>query len=78
MKILVGHTGFVGSNIFESQDFDACFNSKNITESFGLNPEVLVYSGVRAEKFLANKEPEKDFEIIAEAIENIKKSTRNN
>lgn len=73
MKILVGHTGFVGSNIFESQDFDACFNSKNITESFGLNPEVLVYSGVRAEKFLANKEPEKDFEIIAEAIENIKK-----
>ena len=57
MKILVGHTGFVGSNLLESNAFDLCFNSKNITESFGLNPDVLVYSGVRAEKFLANKEP---------------------
>lgn len=73
MKVLVGHTGFVGSNLLDSNAFDLCFNSKNITESFGLNPDVLVYSGVRAEKFLANKEPEKDFEIILEAIENIKK-----
>lgn len=73
MKILVGYTGFVGSNLLESNSFDYCFNSKNITESFDLNPDVLVYSGVRAEKFLANKEPEKDFEIILEAIENIKK-----
>lgn len=73
MKVLVGHTGFVGSNLLDSNAFDLCFNSKNITEAFGLNPDVLVYSGVRAEKFLANKEPEKDFEIILEAIENIKK-----
>lgn len=73
MKVLVGHTGFVGSNLVAYQDFDLCFNSKNITESFGLNPDLLVYSGVRAEKFLANKEPEKDFEVILEAISNIKK-----
>ena len=73
MKVLVGYTGFVGSNLAENHTFDLCFNSKNIKESFGLNPDVLVYSGVRAEKFLANKEPEKDFEIILEAIENIKK-----
>lgn len=73
MKILVGHTGFVGSNLAESHAFDLCFNSKNISEAFGSNPDVLVYSGVRAEKFLANKEPKKDFEIILEAIENIKK-----
>jgi hypothetical protein len=73
MEILVGHTGFVGSNLAESHVFDLCFNSKNISEAFGLNPDVLVYSGVRAEKFLANKEPEKDFEIIQDAIENIKR-----
>jgi hypothetical protein len=73
MKILVGHTGFVGSNLLENNAFDLCFNSKNISESFGLNPDVLVYSGVRAEKFLANKEPENDFNIILDAIENIKK-----
>lgn len=73
MKILVGHTGFVGSNLLENTAFDLCFNSKNISESFGLNPDVLVYSGIRAEKFLANKEPENDFNIILNAIENIKK-----
>lgn len=73
MKVLVGHTGFVGSNLLESNAFDLCFNSKNISEAFGLNPDILVYSGVRAEKFLANKEPEKDFEIIQDAIENIKR-----
>ena len=73
MKVLVGYTGFVGSNLLENISFDLCFNSKNISDSFGLNPDLLVYSGIRAEKFLANKEPEKDFQIIEEAIENIKK-----
>lgn len=73
MKLLVGYTGFVGSNLSHQTDFDKQFNSKNIQEAFGLNPEVLVYSGVRAEKFLANKEPEKDFEIIEDAINNIKR-----
>jgi len=73
MKILVGHTGFVGSNLMQNTNFDYCFNSKNIEESFGLNPDLLVYSGVPAEKFLANKNPENDFLIIINAIENIKK-----
>ena len=73
MKILVGNTGFVGSNLSPQTSFDALFNSKNIEEAFGLSPDILVYSGVRAEKFIANKEPELDFSIIENAIENIKK-----
>lgn len=73
MKVLVGHTGFVGSNLAESANFEYCFNSKNIEKAYGLNPDLLVYSGVRAEKFLANKEPEKDFQIVLNAIENIKR-----
>lgn len=73
MKILVGHTGFVGSNLENKFPFDGLYNSKNIDKAFGLNPDVLVYSGVRAEKFLANKNPEDDFRIIENAIENIKK-----
>lgn len=73
MKILVGNTGFVGSNLAKQTQFDSLFNSKNIQDAFGLNPDVLVYSGVRAEKFLANKDPDADFEIVLNAIENIKK-----
>ena len=70
---IVGYTGFVGSNICASTKFDAYYNSKNIEEAFDTQPDLLVYSGVRAEMFLANKFPEKDLEIIENAIENIKR-----
>lgn len=73
MKILVGNTGFVGSNLRVQSNFEGLFNSKNIEEAFGLLPDILVYAGVRAEKFLANKDPASDFLIIENAIENIKK-----
>ena len=73
MKCLVGYTGFVGSNIAAKGDFDNLYNSKNITEAFGTVPDLLIYAGVRAEMFLANNAPEKDFAQIQEAFENIKK-----
>lgn len=70
--LLVGYTGFVGSNIYLNRKFDEVYNSKNIKESYGKNPDLLIYSGLRAEKFLANNNPEKDMELIYEAQENIK------
>ena len=73
MESLVGYTGFVGSNILSEHKFEGLYDSKNVTEAYGTNPDLLVYSGVPAQKFLANKEPEKDFEIIKNAINNIKK-----
>lgn len=73
MISLVGYTGFVGSNIDLKGRIDKKYNSKNIEEAYGTNPDILIYSGVRAEKFLANKEPERDLEVIKEAFENIKK-----
>lgn len=72
MESLVGYTGFVGSNILSEHKFEGLYDSKNVTEAYGTNPDLLVYSGVPAQKFLANKEPEKDFEIIKNAINNIK------
>ena len=73
MNALVGYTGFVGSNLYEHGRFDALYNSKNITEAYGTNPDLLVYSGLRAEKYLANNDPSKDMELIKEAEENIRK-----
>lgn len=70
---LVGYTGFVGSNLAESFKFDNMYNSKNISDAFGTKPDILIYSGVRAEKFLANTNPEKDLEIIENAFSNINK-----
>lgn len=75
MNALVGYTGFVGSNIYAAakDEIKAIYNSKNIEEAFETNPDLLIYSGLRAEKYLANNAPEKDLELITQAKENIKK-----
>ncbi|MCR5235099.1 MAG: NAD(P)-dependent oxidoreductase [Lachnospiraceae bacterium] len=75
MTALVGYTGFVGSNIYEGSDghIDAVYNSKNIEDAYGTSPDLLIYSGLRAEKYLANNAPEKDMELIVQAEDNISK-----
>lgn len=75
MVSLVGYTGFVGSNIYASagNEIDKTYNSKNIEEAYGTNPDLLIYAGLRAEKYLANNAPEKDMELIRQAEENITK-----
>lgn len=73
MNALVGYTGFVGSNIYASGRFGAVYNSKNIEEAYGTNPDLLIYAGLRAEKYLANNAPDKDMELIIQAEENITK-----
>ena len=72
-RALVGYTGFVGSNLYASGQFDAVYNSKNIEDAYGTNPDILYYAGMRAEKFLANTAPEKDKALVDDAICNIKK-----
>lgn len=75
MISLVGYTGFVGSNIYSASGniIEGIYNSKNIKEAYGTNPDLLIYSGLRAEKYLANIEPEKDYSLILQAEENITK-----
>lgn len=70
--MLVGYTGFVGSNLCLSHSFNYLINSKNIQTAFGVSPETLIYSGVPAEMFIANKYPEKDKAIIENAKNNIR------
>ncbi len=68
---LVGYTGFVGSNIYAAGKIDAAYNSKNIEDAYGTCPDLLIYAGLRAKKYLANNAPEKDMELIKQAEENI-------
>ena len=70
---LVGYTGFVGGNLASSHDFDLLYNSKNIESAYGQKPDLVVYAGVRAEKFLANRNPQGDRATILQAFENLKK-----
>ena len=72
MDFLVGSSGFVGSNIASQHSFDGLFRSSNVTEAYGCSPDLLVYAGVRAEMFLANKDPQADRALIDDAIQNIR------
>lgn len=69
--MIVGYTGFVGSNLCLSHKFDYLINSKNIESAYGVRPETLIYSGVPAEMFVANQYPERDAAIIENAKSNI-------
>lgn len=70
--ILVGSTGFVGTNLVRTNKFSSLYHRTNVQEAYGSNPDVLVYAGVTGTKFLANKYPEKDLETVNNAIVNIK------
>ncbi len=72
MNALVGYTGFVGSNLYETGFFDKGYNSTDIQEAYHTHPDLLVYAGLPAEKYLANHMPEKDYERILDAENNIR------
>ncbi len=73
MDLLVGSTGFVGSNLAAAHPFGASFHSTDIEQAYGLRPDLCVYAGVRAEKYLALKDPQADLAGIHAAIRNIER-----
>jgi nucleoside-diphosphate-sugar epimerase len=61
---LIGHTGFVGSNLLRQQQFDDCYNSTNIDTIEVKDYNLVVCAGTPAAKWIANREPAKDRENI--------------
>ena len=61
---LIGYTGFVGGTLLRQRTFDACFNSSNVEEIRGRSFDLIVCAGAPAEKWKANKEPERDLDNI--------------
>ncbi len=61
---LIGASGFVGSNLRAARSFDHLFGSHNFQEMAGRKFDKVYCAGVRAVKWLANKEPEQDREAI--------------
>jgi nucleoside-diphosphate-sugar epimerase len=57
---LVGHTGFVGSNLLRQHRFDALFNSQNVEQIAGREFGLLVVCGMPAAKWVANADPAGD------------------
>ena len=68
---LIGHTGFVGGTLLRQCPFDATFNSRNIQDIRGGHFDRIVCAGVSAVKWLANKEPEADWQGIQRLIDSL-------
>jgi nucleoside-diphosphate-sugar epimerase len=65
---LIGHTGFVGSNLARQMQFDEFYNSKNIDEIRGREFDLVVCAGMPGSKWLANEKPEEDRDAIVRLL----------
>jgi nucleoside-diphosphate-sugar epimerase len=66
---LIGSTGFVGGNLRRQTHFDDFFHSTDIDQIRGRRYHLLVCAGAPAEKWRANKEPDRDRETLARLTE---------
>ena len=79
MIILVGYTGFVGSNIYvrARNRIEGVYNSNNVEKAYGLESGFIdLCRAARQKKYLANSAPEKDLDLILNAERNIRKLIR--
>jgi len=66
---LIGHTGFVGSNLARDiGDFEG-YNSTNFRELRGQHFDLIICSGVQAVKWWANQNPDADWAGISELLD---------
>ena len=73
MDALIGHTGFVGSNLMGQHQFGGLFNSTNIADIRGQQFETLVCTAVPATMWLANNNPDADRANILELFDRMRK-----
>jgi nucleoside-diphosphate-sugar epimerase len=66
---LVGHTGFVGSNLARQHRFEQFYNSRNIGEVAGQAFDLLVFAGAQSKKWWSNANPDEDWAGIRSAID---------
>jgi nucleoside-diphosphate-sugar epimerase len=62
---LIGHTGFVGSNLLGQRPFAALYNSRNIEDIAGRRFDLVVCAGAPAAKWKANQDPRADRDGLA-------------
>jgi hypothetical protein len=68
---LIGHTGFVGSNLVRQHRFGGLFNSANVGELAGAAFDTLVCAAAPGSMFEANRFPERDGERISALIDQL-------
>lgn len=69
--ILIGSTGFVGSNLQTQMKFDALLSSRNIAEFKGVQVDLAIVAAGDARKWYANQHPTLDQQHIQQVINDI-------
>lgn len=69
MTALIGHSGFVGSNLLAKRSYDFLYRSNNIETIRGRQFDHVVCSGVQAMKWWANLHPQEDLAGIEKLLE---------
>lgn len=69
---LIGHSGFVGSQLLNQFKFGELFNSTNIHTIQGQTFELIVCAGVQAVKWWANQHPQEDRAKINNLLDKLK------
>jgi len=73
MNAIIGHTGFVGSNLIKDMKFDYMFNTINIDRITDHEYDLVVCTGIPSLKWMANKNPEEDLSNIINLTNTLKK-----
>lgn len=61
---LIGHSGYVGSTLLRQRPFDFRYRSTDIGECRGREFDLAICAAAPAQKWIANREPERDREAI--------------
>lgn len=72
-RALIGHTGFVGSNLGKALSFSHRYNSKNIDDMAGMRFDEIWCAGTSAVKWVANQAAEQDWEGVGRLLDVLEK-----
>jgi len=64
VRVLVGSTGFVGSTLSLQGSFDLAVHRPDLDDLRGIEADEVVCAGLPAAKYLANRDPEGDWENV--------------
>lgn len=68
---LIGHTGFVGSNLLDAYTFDDVYNTSNINDIVGREYDLVVSAGNRADSFRINQNGPADRAEIDQLVDTV-------
>lgn len=73
-EALIGHTGFVGTNLAVQHPFTDQYHSRNIRDISDRRFDLIVCAGMPAEKWRANQEPESDRASLSRLIDALERT----